>query len=320
MSEERPVETQPSFGQRLGQALLWLLRFIVRLLFVVLIGAALGVGIYFGFMALYQQYVAQLDTVQEAQSAQADLKAGLGGLQADVDALQADLQSMEEAQEAARVDLEVAQAALQGAQDLRQAEIDALQEAQDQLEADMVAMQADQKAMEQSLETLEAEVEAAAEALTEAVAGSEEKLAALGAELQGERSPAALYRELQVVRAMELVTRGRLFLAQNSLGQAQSDIEAGRDLLDALQSEVSLGQAVVLADIIALLDGALDNLPTAPVAAADELDGAWQLLLVGLPVEATALPTLAPTPGVTVTLTPTVTVTTTVTPTPTTSS
>jgi hypothetical protein len=74
------------------------------------------------------------------------------------------------------------------------------------------------------------------------------------------------------------------------------------------------------------LDGALDSLPNAPVAAADGLDGAWQLLLVGLPPEVTARPTLSLSPGVTVTLTPTLTVTTTpevtttLTPTPTTSS
>jgi hypothetical protein len=151
------------------------------------------------------------------------------------------------------------------------------------------------------------------------VGGNVENLAALAAELQGKRAPAALYRELHMLRAMELVTRGRHLLAQNNLGQARSDVEAGRDLLAALQSEVSPGQALALADIVALLDAALESLPAAPVAAADGLDGAWQLLVVGLPVETTVTPTLEVTPGVTVTLTPTVTVTTTVTPTPTTS-
>jgi hypothetical protein len=81
-----------------------------------------------------------------------------------------------------------------------------------------------------------------------------------------------------------------------------------------------------MAAIVARLDAALDNLPDTPVAAADELDGAWQLLLAGLPtepeiastVEITATVTLTPTvsltPTATLEATPAVTVTATITP------
>jgi len=263
---------------------------------------------------------AQLDMVQDAQSAQAELKANVEALRAEVEALQADLQAVQEAQALALAEFGAVQTDLQGDKDTQAADMQALQEAQDRLEADLSALQADQQAIETVLEALQTEVEAGIEALTEATAGNDEQLAALDAALQGERAPAALYRELQLVRAMELVTRGRLLLAQNNLGQARSDVEAGRAVLDALQSRVSPGQALALADIVALLDTVLESLPTAPVAAADGLDGAWQLLIVGLPVETTVAPTLTVSPGVTVTLTPTVTVTTTVTPSPTTSS
>ena len=49
MSAEQP-QSGPSFWQRL-------IRFIIRLLFVFVVGIALGAGIFFGAVFLYQQYV-----------------------------------------------------------------------------------------------------------------------------------------------------------------------------------------------------------------------------------------------------------------------
>ena len=49
MSAEQP-QSGPSFWQRL-------VRFIIRLLFVFVVGIALGAGIFFGAVFLYQQYV-----------------------------------------------------------------------------------------------------------------------------------------------------------------------------------------------------------------------------------------------------------------------
>jgi len=74
-----------------------------------------------------------------------------------------------------------------------------------------------------------------------------------------------------------------------------------------LQAEVPAYQTESLAVVLARLDLALGNLPEYPVIAVDDVDIAWNLLIVGLPesaAEAAALaatPTLTPTPDATAT-------------------
>ena len=84
---------------------------------------------------------------------------------------------------------------------------------------------------------------------------------------------------------MQWLIRARLVLVQNNLGLAQVDLLAARRVLVALQVELSTEQAeqaAQIAQVVARLDAALGYLPTAPVAAADELEGAWQLLVADM--------------------------------------
>ena len=93
-----------------------------------------------------------------------------------------------------------------------------------------------------------------------------------------------------------------------------------RDLLAELQAEAPDYQAKSIDPVLARLDLALGNLPEYPVIAVDDVDIAWNLLIVGLPesaAEAAALavtPTPPPTPDATAT--PEQTPTPTITPTP----
>jgi chromosome segregation ATPase len=95
----------------------------------------------------------------------------------------------------------------------------------------------------------------------------------------------AMLNEFQMLKAMELLTRSRVNLTQGNLSLARSDIEDARELLIALQDQVSTDQAIYLEEVIARLDAAIEDLPRSSIAAADEVEGAWQLLLEGLPVE-----------------------------------
>ena len=55
MSEEQAAKT--SFLGRLGKAFARLVGFCLRLLFTLVLGAALGVGIFYGAIFLYRQYI-----------------------------------------------------------------------------------------------------------------------------------------------------------------------------------------------------------------------------------------------------------------------
>jgi hypothetical protein len=353
MSAEHPEETRPTFGKRLGKGLLWLLRFVLRLFFVVLLGIALGVGIFYGIVALYNQYIwpvqvhtiqleqlqtrqgqdssltarrlndlqerldvlalqgdsdkqalaaldANLAEVRASQEGQETSLAALQALRADLDALQAELEAVQGAQEAV-------QAALEAGDESVAADLQAVRVAQERIGAALGRLQVEQESIGQELDSQQAEIDDS----IESVEASRQEIAALAAGLEGRFSPVALRRDLTLVKAMNLLARARLLLVQSNYGLAQTDLQAARELLVAPSGEVSDDQAAVVAAIVARLDAALANLPEAPVAAADELDGAWQLLAAGLPDEAAVLPALEITPAITTTvsLTPTITLT-----------
>lgn len=128
---------------------------------------------------------------------------------------------------------------------------------------------------------------------------------------QDEAAAAELARQIDLMKSVELLSRARLYMYQSNFGLAQLDVQAAHDLLEAM----NLDESDVLADdhasVIRRLDLVLANLPSFPVAAADDLDIAWQILVSGLPAvqtpesEATAItPTPQASPAATFTPTP----------------
>ncbi len=100
--------------------------------------------------------------------------------------------------------------------------------------------------------------------------------------LNSENSPLEKLRhEIELSRVIELLSRGRLYLAQSNFGSAKADIQAARDLLAELAAE----NDKTLQSAIARLDIGLENLPDFPVVAIGDVDMAWQLLINGLPTE-----------------------------------
>jgi hypothetical protein len=243
-----------------------------------------------------------LDSLQERQIAietsQADTIGRLDKLHLELEQLQTALGEGQFARDTIQVALET----LVAARDAGQRDLEALR-------ADLETLQAGSTSIESTLETGQDDL-AAMQTRVADLSGQVDEysldVAALRAELSGEKSPTVLLHELQLVKAMELLTRARLVLVQNNLGLAQFDIQAGRRILVDLQVEVPAYQSERIARIVAHLDSALGRLPASPVAAADELEGAWQLLVAGLPKESpvgpaspampTTTPTLEPTP------------------------
>ncbi len=103
--------------------------------------------------------------------------------------------------------------------------------------------------------------------------------------LIGENSALAeIQRQVTMSRVIELLSRARLYLYGSNYGLAKIDVQAARDILSTLQNELPYDQNATLQDVLARLDLALENLPTYPVIAADDVDIAWQLLVDGLPL------------------------------------
>ena len=113
-----------------------------------------------------------------------------------------------------------------------------------------------------------------------------------------------LENQISLLKSLELLSRARLFLYQSNYGLARLDVQTARDLLANLQLDATEFQPLEVTEVIFRLDLVLKNLPAFPVAASDDLDIAWQILMQGVPQvpaetltpePATALPESTPT-------------------------
>ena len=119
-----------------------------------------------------------------------------------------------------------------------------------------------------------------------------------------------LKREIMLTRAIETLSRARLYLSQSNFGLAKTDVQSARSILAELSADAPSYQVDAFGQIIGRLDLALGNLPAFPIIAVDDVDIAWQLLMMGLPEsEADIIATLTPVPLPTLTTTAAVTAT-----------
>ena len=170
------------------------------------------------------------------------------------------------------------------------------------MEAEIASLQTQLNEMKTRVGVLESSVEAH----TLSIQKLEEMQTALETELRTNDSRVLieLRQEVMFTRALDILARARLYLAQSNFGLAKADVQAARDLLAELQAEKS---DAALAQAISRLDLALGNLPDFPVVASGDLEIAWQILLSG-DVPPTPTPTPVPptaTPEPTVEVTPT---------------
>jgi prefoldin subunit 5 len=171
----------------------------------------------------------------------------------------------------------------------------------DQLEAEISALQEQVDEMNGRVDALEGSIATHTESLDRLKVvqdALEEKLQENNSELLLD-----LKHEVMMTRALDMLGRARLYLAQSNFGSARADIRSARELLAQLHAETN---DEILEQGINRLDLALGNLPAFPVVAAGDLEIAWQLLITGKPpTEPEAVPTFSPTATPTLQITPT---------------
>ena len=297
MSDQTPTPQTPSFGDRLARASLTFIRALVRILLVLLLAVLLGAGVYFGVPALYRRYIQPVETnlvrLNDAQirQEQADLQ-----IKQRLDELQSRLNGLEQQNDAHKQTLDELQTRLGELESAQQSNPQATASSRlDKVETSLAAVSA-------NLEQLQSEIAH----VDQAMAQTSTQVQELASQSEASSSPLNEIRnELQLLKAMEHLTRSRLYLVEDNLGLAEEEVRAARLLLAGLGGDVPPYQVETLATIVAHLDSALSELPGRPVLASEELEIAWQMLRDGLPGESTPQPTL--TSGVT-TGTPTPTI------------
>ena len=75
-----------------------------------------------------------------------------------------------------------------------------------------------------------------------------------------------LKREIMLTRAIETLSRARLYLSQSNFGLAKIDVQSARSILAELSTEAPPYQVNAFDQIIGRLDLALGNLPPSPLS------------------------------------------------------
>jgi chromosome segregation ATPase len=254
MSDNSEV-SEPEAGERKVSFFSRVMRFLLRFLIVMLLGGVFGVAIYFGVPTLYRsaiepmqvntQRIAELEEalnqVQTTSSRQVE-QAGERLVE-----IEGRLAEQGEALAAMEAELEVVQTSLDDQRD-RVSQLRNLVDRVEDLTSDMDEMVT-------RVETLEATLTSV------------------------ELPAASIGRQLQLIRAMTLLTKARLWLVQDNLGLAAEEITTARNLLDEVIGAEQDGEDEVLEQIVEKLDLALIDIRTTPIVAADELEIAWKLLV-----------------------------------------
>lgn len=254
MSQDVPSKGR-GLGERLTTFAVKLVRVGLRLLFVAVVGVGLGLGAYLGVPALYRSFVEPVRLGAEKTAE----------LEARIEQQAANMQE-QTGQIADRLAAVEGRAATLG---------EGLEEAKAELQA-LATKQGDQQDQLDKLDDALAGLDAVGDRL-EAL---ESRLASLEDTVVGEGAPTQeLAREIQLVKAMEILTRARLWMIENNLGLAREDLTTAKAVLEKVSEGTPEEDQGVYKEIIDRLDLALADLQTAPVIAADDVEVAWTLLL-----------------------------------------
>lgn len=166
--------------------------------------------------------------------------------------------------------------------------------------ADLETQQVQQAETLTSLDGRVTDIESQIALHTETLASLEKMQETL--QSQTDAASADLTRQVKMMKGMELLSRARLYMYQSNFGLAKQDVQTARDLLASIRPNVPSVLGTELDAVLLRLDLVLTNLPDFPVAASDDLDVAWQILLGGVPKPQ---PTLSPTPTLELSPTPT---------------
>ena len=294
-----PEDSTPTFGQRMIN----LIRFVVRLLFTLIVAIGLGAAVYyaaaFGVPALRERYIQPVEeNTQRIADLEAQQRQSLEALTQQIESLHTRLTDLEIQNDRAKAQVAELENNLAAAKSVQATQAAALTTL-----APMSAVLAEtQNELSQVLTTLE-----------DLSAGIDTYALNIGTlqteSLNNTTRVVQMQNELQMLRLMEALTRGRLFISQGNIAQAENSIHAGLMAADKLSETAPGYQMAALKQVRDQLQNALEYLVLSPLRAADQLDGAWQITQQGLPdkpsptpeAESTTQPAPSPTPSPTIT-------------------
>ncbi len=231
-------------------------RFLLRIAVVISFGIILGAGAYLGIPAFYRDFIKPVQTNTQQFEA---LKKELGSTQEDVH------------DQANTVD-----------------EIYGLIEGSLAQQSETISeLSAQIAGMDLRITDLEFKVEEVIgwerrlENIDETLGQLGSQVEEFGVKLEELDSPSdRLARQVQLIKAMELITRARYWFIQDNLGKAREDIEIAREVAQAVLNEEQESEVEILTAIVERLDLAIIALELTPVVAADDLEIVWQLLIL----------------------------------------
>ncbi len=296
MSQTNPQPEKPSWVSRA-------FRFFVRFLFVVILGLVAGIGIYLGVTYLANRYFQSTQVnSQRIQALEDNQSLAEQQSKQRIDDIISRLQSVETSGDSRKV--------IESDVQSRIAVLETVQPAQASFSATLTYTQDQASTLQAGLSHNQATQQALATSLARIAQSSTDQNTAIQtliAEWSGAKgSIASSLLDVQQLKVMELLTRARFDLYQNNLGLARQDIQSARDIVLVIQSQVPEDQSGSVTTILTQLASALDKLPAFPVAASDEIEGAWKLLVAGTANAGANIPLagITPTPGPSLTPTP----------------
>lgn len=251
--EREPRPSSPSAGWRV-------LRWIFRMLVVVLFGIALGTGIYYGVRSFYRDAIEPLQTLdqrmRDMEASVAQLSDALREERSSTADERSELQvrTASQAEELASITAQIARLEnqIEEQEDVLD-EIGQLREELNQIETDLTLTG-------EQLEELQNQVAA------------------------GDLPVERVEQNLQLMRVMNLMTRSRLWIEQDNFGLADDDLQVALEIVQILvEGEASAQDPDPLQQISDHLTLALEVVRSNPGLAEEELEIAWKLL-----IEATA--------------------------------
>jgi TolA-binding protein len=146
------------------------------------------------------------------------------------------------------------------------------------LQSDLDALRQDMSAFEQSLARLDA-MDGQIASLSDWLSYSSTQVMGMRDSLQDPAGElGGLRREVARLKALNLLTRAQVHLAQNNFGLARDDSAMARAVLAELRASTPAAELAQVDAWIARLDLALANLPAYPVLAAGDLEQAYQMI------------------------------------------
>ena len=246
-TETRVVPNKMGWGSRL-------LRILLRFLVVIVVGAAIGIGAYYGVPAIYRDFI---EPIQSNSGRIAALEESIARVQVDFREKNSELTSV-----FAQVEGEVAQQR----EDL--SELTAGEEGLSSRVEDLAKALEDNQRWSARIDDLE-----------ERHRTLDARFSSLEESLDGEDLPYdRLEVQIQLLRAMELVTRARFWMIQGNLGKASDDLTIAKGVLESLEADTLEEESLLV--IIDRLDQVLLEISLNPIIAADDLEIVWQLLLL----------------------------------------